>query len=487
MTTEISNPKKAKRCFVVMGYGIKTDFATGRRLDLNKTYKLLVKPVVESKGLTCIRGDEIPHTGSIDLQLYWELLDADIVIADLSTANVNAFYELGIRHALRQRTTIVISEDRQAYPFDLNHIKITSYAHLGGAIDYEEVERFRSVLGKTIDFVIEQDDPDSPVYTHLHELIPPSIQKKAEKAIQKLEEEIKKSIAVSRAGEVIGEATEREKNTLAILAEQGETALKNRDYISAKAFFKAALANTNGTEPQDPASNNSYLIHRLALATYKSELPDKISALKEANRLLTLLDLDHTNDPETVALAGKIEKRLYEAEQKEQCLSNAILFYERGYYLLHNRYHGINLAFLFNKRVDSSIYNTREDKIADMIWASRTRRQVLKMCEQDYKLIIQRQERPQNPAQNPVDDNISADQRIVETEQKFWILVNKAEAHYGLGEMEEYQSAIQRANEVEHEPWMMRSFDEQIAEIKRLMEKHGHLLNPPWSELIDMV
>lgn len=32
-----------------MGFGIKTDFATGRQLDLNKTYKVLIKPVVENK------------------------------------------------------------------------------------------------------------------------------------------------------------------------------------------------------------------------------------------------------------------------------------------------------------------------------------------------------------------------------------------------------------------------------------------------------
>lgn len=114
-----------KRCFVIMGFGTRTDFATGRKLDLNKSYKLLTKPVVENKGLVCIRADEILHSGSIDYQMYKELYNADLIIADLSTANVNAFYELGIRHALKRRTTIVISEDKYSYPFDLNHIKIT--------------------------------------------------------------------------------------------------------------------------------------------------------------------------------------------------------------------------------------------------------------------------------------------------------------------------------------------------------------------------
>jgi hypothetical protein len=79
--------------------------------------------------------------------MYQELLKSDLVIADLSTAIPNAIYELGVRHALRSFTTIVISEDKLIYPFDLKHILITSYQHLDDAIDYEEVERFWRALG----------------------------------------------------------------------------------------------------------------------------------------------------------------------------------------------------------------------------------------------------------------------------------------------------------------------------------------------------
>jgi hypothetical protein len=59
----------SKRCFVVMGFGVKTDYATGRKLDLNKSYRLLIKPVVEEKGLVCVRADEIRHSGTIDVPM----------------------------------------------------------------------------------------------------------------------------------------------------------------------------------------------------------------------------------------------------------------------------------------------------------------------------------------------------------------------------------------------------------------------------------
>lgn len=475
------NAEEPKRCFVVMGFGVKTDFATGRKLDLNKSYKVLIKPVVESKGLVCIRADEIQHSGSIDLYMYQELLNADIVIADLSTSNVNAFYELGIRHALRRRTTIIISEDKLGYPFDLNHIKITSYTHLGGAIDYEEVERFRKILGDTIDNVLKLDDPDSPVYTHLHDLIPPSLEKKTARVAKELGKEIQKAIDDHEAS-VSDDEMQKESTTLAVLIEQGEEAIKNKDFISAKAFFTAAISKNKGEGNSSGTLHNAYLIHRLVLSTYKTQLPDKISALKEAIKILSNLDLEITNDPETVTLGGKIEKRLFHYGQGKQHLSNAILFYERGYYLLRNRYNGINLAYLLNRRVDTDIYANKEDKITDMVLANRIRLEVLKMCEKENEEMAEHNIREAKQAILQTDVKLSYEHIELENEQKFWIHVNKAEAHFGLGEMDKYRQADAKAREFEHTPFMLRAYEDEIIELRELLKKHGHLLNPVWIE-----
>src|SRR5512145_3464740 len=114
----------AGTCFVVMGFGKKTDFESGRTFDLDKSYRNLIKPAVEAAGYQCVRADEIVHSGLIDVPMYEQLLAADIVVADLSTANKNAFYELGVRHALRPYTTIVIAEDGLKPPFDVNHVVV---------------------------------------------------------------------------------------------------------------------------------------------------------------------------------------------------------------------------------------------------------------------------------------------------------------------------------------------------------------------------
>ena len=89
-----------KTCFVIMGFGIKTDYRTGRNLDLDKTYFNIIKPVFEELGYLCFRADEIKHSGMIDIPMYENILKADFVVADISTLNPNAIYELGVRHAV---------------------------------------------------------------------------------------------------------------------------------------------------------------------------------------------------------------------------------------------------------------------------------------------------------------------------------------------------------------------------------------------------
>lgn len=454
-----------KRCFVVMGFGTKTDFATGRKLDLNKSYRLLIKPVVEAKGLLCIRADEMIFAGAIDVPMYMELLNADVVIADISTANPNALYELGVRHALRPRTTIVISENKMAYPFDLNHIKITPYAHLGDAIDYEEVERFRKVLTDTLEEVLHVEDPDSPVYTFL-QLEPPSLREQIERAV---EETAQHTTATDT--NIVNQ------QTLSVITEQAEEALSKNDFITAKALFSSALSIGKPAYEENKTGVNTYLVHRLALATYKAKIPDEVTALKDALHLLEGIDLAHTNDTETVALAGAIEKRLYENGQGEDHLSAGIQYYQRGYFLLNNRYHGVNLAFMLDYRAQSSLCTNKDERTADIVYARRARRAVLTMCDKDWKEITARQASPAMQEGLQKQDPYSINQHEADKEQMFWILINKAEANFGLGDMEAYESAVAEAEKIEHDKWMMDSLKEQIEKLKKMKQQQASIHN----------
>jgi len=208
------------------------------------------------------------------------------------------------------------------------------------------------------------------------------------------------------------------------------------------------------------------------LATYKSKEPDEVTALNDALLLLKDLDLDHTNDPETVALAGAIEKRWYECSHGEEHLSASILYYQRGYYLLNNRYNGINLAFMLDYRAQSSLCTSKYERIADLVSAKRIRKEVLIMCEREWEEITSRQNKNSMSESLLKNDDFSFSQQKADKEQLFWILINKAEANFGLGNITEYEKAVAEAATMEHENWMMISMQEQIEKLKPMIKGH---------------
>jgi hypothetical protein len=211
------------------------------------------------------------------------------------------------------------------------------------------------------------------------------------------------------------------------------------------------------------------------LATYKAKQPNLLAALNEAMEILKALNPDDSNDPETVGLAGAIEKRLFEEGQGADHLSRAISYYRRGYYLRNDWYNGINLAYLLNVRADSTLDQDDIERIADMVWANRIRREVVDLCDRELEEIAAREKRLQGePAK------LESELRARDREQQFWCLATKAEASFGLAAFEEFDRARTAAIAASHASWMIETMDKQIGSLKALLTRHGHLLNPLW-------
>ena len=302
-------------CFVIMGFGKKTDFESGRTLDLDATYDAIIKPAVTDQGLRCIRADEIMHSGVIDTPMFEMLLRADLVIADISTGNVNAVYELGVRHALRPNSTIIMKESQGRLYFDLNHVNTFKYQHLGEDIGNKEAIRGRRDLGTLIKHVIAATTPDSPVYTYLPKLQRPRL----------TEEEY---------AELLDQA-ESAQDRLAELIRAGEQASRESRHEDAARSFAAAAE----IKPGEP-----YIVQQLALSTYKSAQPSELSALREGLRIINQLAPDKSNDPETLGITGAIYKRLWLITQDRRQLDQAIRYYGRGFEVRRDYYTGENLA-----------------------------------------------------------------------------------------------------------------------------------------------
>ena len=110
MPTQPDPTAESGTCFVVMGFGKKTDFETGRVLDLDQSYKYLIKPAVKAADLNCIRADEILHSGDIDVPMYeyslrqmWSWPISPLQTGTLSTNSVCGMRSNRIRRLLSRK------------------------------------------------------------------------------------------------------------------------------------------------------------------------------------------------------------------------------------------------------------------------------------------------------------------------------------------------------------------------------------------------
>ena len=159
-------------CFVLMPFGSKPD-STGALIDFDAVYRQLINPAIQESGLEPIRADEEMTGGVIHKAMYERLILCEYAVADLTTANANVFYELGVRHALRPYTTVQIYAERGRLPFDVSPLRTIPYRlTVDGAP--AEVERARAMLIERLR-AARVDAPDSPLFQLIDGLRPASI------------------------------------------------------------------------------------------------------------------------------------------------------------------------------------------------------------------------------------------------------------------------------------------------------------------------
>ena len=119
---------------------------------LTEVYTQVYKPVCAANGLECWRVDEISRPGSITRDIVEGILDADLIIADLTGRNANVFYELGIAHAVSNKT-IMTAQKPEDVPFDLQTYRVIFYQQtISGSRDLRaDVDRAIKSLVQALD------------------------------------------------------------------------------------------------------------------------------------------------------------------------------------------------------------------------------------------------------------------------------------------------------------------------------------------------
>ena len=115
--------EERKICFVISPIG---EEGSEVRERSDQILKHIISSSVEQLGYTIIRADKISEPGIITTQIIEHIVDADLVIADLTDKNPNVFYELAIRHAIRKPLVQMIKKG-EVIPFDVAATRIIQF------------------------------------------------------------------------------------------------------------------------------------------------------------------------------------------------------------------------------------------------------------------------------------------------------------------------------------------------------------------------
>ena len=103
------------------------DLASGVELDFDHIYAAAIRPAIEEAGLEPIRGDQERTGGVIHIPMFGRLLLSEYVVVDMTLANPNVFYEMGIRHTAKPYTTVPIFAAIHSIPFDVTLLRSIPY------------------------------------------------------------------------------------------------------------------------------------------------------------------------------------------------------------------------------------------------------------------------------------------------------------------------------------------------------------------------
>ncbi|WP_218511023.1 tetratricopeptide repeat-containing protein [Variovorax sp. dw_308] len=292
------------RCFVIRGFGKKKD-SEGQVIDFERVHRELIAEAIKECNLKGDTTAEVLDAGSIHEDMFQLILQADIVICDITVHNANVFYELGVRHALRKKHTVLIKGNPSAdvTPFDIAGGRYMPYpVDNPGAALGDLVAAIRAGLAGA-------RETDSPILLTLPKL-PEADVSSVDVLHLSFIEEVQLAAARSDKGwlrlladDVMGERFER----------QGLKAIGRAQWKNAK-DYEAAIATweiVRGAAPYDLDANLALanLYERQFKQTGEATLLERSNLAIE--RVLARKPLPPTDRAEALALKGRNLKTLW--------------------------------------------------------------------------------------------------------------------------------------------------------------------------------
>ncbi len=281
--------------FIVRPFGIK------QGINFDQVESELIRPALDEAGFSGGTTGELVQQGNIRTDMFEQLLIADLVIADISIHNANCFYELGIRHAFRDKRTFLIRSKGDEVPFDLKTDRYLPY-------DASDPGASRADLVKALKATWNSLKSDSPVFQLLPGLKPGD---PTQLIVVPLEfrEDVERAQTARKCGDLQMLAAETEGYSWKTMGLRliGHAQFRLKDWYGAKTTWEAV----RDYDIEDLEANTM-------LGTVYQRLDDLVRSSQALKRALENTGISGWDRAEIRALMGRNEKTHWEREWKLQ-------------------------------------------------------------------------------------------------------------------------------------------------------------------------
>jgi hypothetical protein len=363
-------------CFIDMPFGKKTDLASGVEVNFDQVFEAAIEPAVIEAGLDPIRGDRERTGGIIHAPMFGRLLLSDYVVADLTLANPNVFYELGIRHTARPFTTVPIFATIHALPFDVIMVRAVPYTLEKGKLTDEAAAKLKAdILTRLREAIQGAASKDSPLFQLIPNFPKIDLPHEVTEIFQdqvRHSEEFRQNLANARGkgsdGERLAALTDIEQSLGDLKTAQSELLvdlmLSYRDVSAWDQMDKLS------EKLPDYLKANVIVRQQKALAlNRRNQTGDR----ERARQILEDLLKEKGADPETLGILGRVHKDRYKELKKKKsflasaALDDAIDAYTKGFESDPRDYYpGVNaITLLIEKGDEDALKNA--DRLVPLV------------------------------------------------------------------------------------------------------------------------
>jgi tetratricopeptide (TPR) repeat protein len=344
---------KAPLCFILMPFGIKAS-ADGSTINFDRVYQDLIAPAVRDAELEPIRADQEVTGGIIHKPMFERLILCPFAVADLTTANANVYYELGVRHAFRPFSTVQIIAEGSRLPFDVQMLRTIPYT-LGadGVPDSAKAAATAAAIAKFLKEA-RTGAKDSPIFQLIDGLPAPNLEHLKTDVFRDqvdFSEQVKTKLADARRSPQKADAVRAVEKDLGELSD-----LDTGVAIDLMLSYRAVSAWEDMVKLiqqfSGPLAQTVMVREQLGLALNRLKRRD------EAQQVLLRLIEERGPSSETCGILGRVYKDQWEDATKsgnaflaKGCLEKAIRMYLQGFETdWRDAYPGINAITLMELR-----------------------------------------------------------------------------------------------------------------------------------------